>query len=190
MNPKYMTITVNKPLPEIDFDWRDGLFKMWHLKHLVHSTFEDYAIRSDGYVFRIKKSTLKGSRPKMLKRSVDKNGYVVCNLGGKKQYIHRLVAEAFLPNPENKPQVAHLDGDRQNPHVLNLRWSTQSENEMDKKRHGTFNRAPKGSRTFTQDECDDITIEYSLCLNIRKLSRKYGVSRGAIKTAIVDGSVL
>lgn len=43
-------------------------------------------------------------------------------------YIHRLVAETFIPNPENKNEVDHIDTDPSNNHVENLRWTTRQEN--------------------------------------------------------------
>lgn len=62
------------------------------------------------------------------------HGYLVVGLTkDKKQrhkYIHRLVAEAFLPNPKNKPEVNHIDHNTHNNHVTNLEWVTPTENKL------------------------------------------------------------
>lgn len=58
------------------------------------------------------------------------SGYRVVGFDGKKFRVHRLVAMAFIPNPENKPIVNHLDGTRANNVVTNLEWATKSENAL------------------------------------------------------------
>lgn len=69
---------------------------------------------------------------KLIDKNVHRNGYVSVWLGvdGKSMTpsLHRLVAEAFVPNPENKPCVNHIDGNKQNNRADNLEWVTHSEN--------------------------------------------------------------
>ena len=74
---------------------------------------------------------------RILKQREDKDGYFRVNLYGfdniKTVKIHRLVAEAFLENVENKEQVDHIDNNKQNNNVKNLRYVTTSENGMNQK---------------------------------------------------------
>lgn len=77
----------------------------------------------------------------------------------KAAYIHRLVAEAFIPNPENKPEVNHKDGDKSNNFPTNLEWNTKLENVRHSFENG-FNKgagAPKKIFVFDGDN----TVMYS-----------------------------
>jgi len=93
----------------------------------VVDQFPSYTISKSGEVTNLRSG-------KKLKHSDNGNGYcrvVLINESGKwvKQFIHRLVAKAYIPNPLNKPQVNHIDGKRSNHSVENLEWVSQSEND-------------------------------------------------------------
>jgi len=66
-------------------------------------------------------------------------GYLeVSNIHGKTFRVHRLVAKAFIPNPDDKPEVNHLDKNRANNNLDNLEWTTKLENMAHAKQDGCF----------------------------------------------------
>ena len=101
------------------------------------------------------------------------------------KYVHRVVAEAFIPNPEGKPQVGHWDGDSLNNDVSNLRWVTQSENEADKVRHGKSNRGDQrsgSSKLSAQDVWEIRDLRYQ-GVSAAELAERFEVSKWTIYDA-------
>ena len=92
---------------------------------------------------------------------------------------HRLVASVFIDNKENKPQVNHIDGNKENYNPLNLEWCTAAENNSHSINIlGNKNKGgdrPKLNRSIAES----VRVEI-LNSNVSKLSRKYGVSRSSI----------
>lgn len=72
----------------------------------------------------------------MLKLHINSNGYYRIKIINKGYLVHRLVGFEFINNPENKPQINHIDGNKLNNHVDNLEWCTNMENAIHAKLTG------------------------------------------------------
>ena len=97
------------------------------------TTMCDYMVSNFGNIKKISsEKMIKQTRTKLNYRSIQ---LTTCE--GKKSFlVHRLVAFAFLPNPENKPQINHKNKIRYDNHVDNLEWCTQAENN----KHSAFTK--------------------------------------------------
>ena len=135
---------------------------------------------------------------KILKQGIDRNGYnnldLYVNGKRKKVVIHRLVALTFIPNPENKPCVDHINNIKTDNNVNNLRWATNSENQYNKKLSKINTSGAKGVCYHKRDKkwlasikLDGIkihigyfdTIEEAKQARIKKANEAFGVFTNA-----------
>ena len=97
--------------------------------------FPNYQVSNLGNVRNKKRLNI--LKPRIVKKDYGYISYeVYISKDGGKQFhkkIHRLVAEAFIPNPDNRTEIDHKDRDPSNNHVDNLRWATRSENCLNTK---------------------------------------------------------
>ena len=139
-------------------------------------TIDDYEITRDGKV--INKHTGHTLAPQP-----NGKGYLRVSIGKKLMFIHRLVAEKYIPNPENKPQVNHKDGNKLNNCVDNLEWVTNQENR---------NHAVDNDLQVTGERCSWAKLTEENVKEIRAnpgyeneyWARKFKVSRGTINDVV------
>lgn len=146
--------------------------------------FDGYLVDDLGNIYSLYK---KGN---MIPRK-NKDGYLVIGLRkDKKSYyklVHRLVAQMFIPNPENKLQVNHKNGSRADNRVENLEWCTQSENNLHSYRvlhrkpskpgFGKLGKSNPKSKVVLQIKNNKIIAEF---YGMNEASRLTGVKAGNI----------
>ena len=137
-----------------------------------------YFLDELGNVYSYPKKTRKNTR--QIYPSLQKNGYLTIDLckdkDVKKHLIHRLMAKSFLTNFENKPQVNHINGIKSDNRLINLEWSTRSENQL----HSIF----VGLRTTVGEKNSQAKLNEEKVLQIFKDKRLYKEIKEDYKVSI------
>ena len=161
-----------------DEDFDISTWEKW-----VPSVHPDYKVSNYGRVMQWRKRLV-------LKQSTNKDGYKCVRLAGQTYRVHRLVAMAFIPNPENKPQVNHIDGNKQNNNLNNLEWVTNQENVqhafkigLEKahygEEHGMAKLTNEDVLTIRKLYAGGIT-DFNNKYSQRELAKMYGVKQSTI----------
>lgn len=152
------------------------------MEEIWFEIFPDYLISTLCNV-----DSLKGGARHRLKPWLCQNGYfyVTFKIGGvKKSFpVHQLVAKAFIPNPNNLPEVNHIDGNKLNNSLENLEWVTRGENN----RHAWRTGLQKSGELHHQAKLSAEQIEYIRSnpdnLSGTELAQKFSVSKSTICNA-------
>lgn len=143
------------------------------------TTFPAYEVSSAGRV-RFKGGERKfGNRTRIAPPSIrtpqpHSGGYLQLVIRRRNVFVHRLVAEAFVPNAHGLPEVNHKDGDKTNNACNNLEWVDRSANLIHAARvTRVANRAPRSGRRITRAERDAIRVSEG---SYREISEKFSVS--------------
>lgn len=130
---------------------------------------------------------------KELKPAKDKKGYLRTSIlmqNGKYKTIkvHREIAKAFIPNPNNLPQVNHNDGNKENNTVSNLEWSTNIDNAHHAIEHGLFKNSFLATKKANEERKkpivatkDDVSILFD---SINEASRELKLNRRQIQNVL------
>lgn len=130
------------------------------------------------------------------KMHLNKTGYwqVCVSLGSRKNKkifkVHKAVAETFIPNPDNKVTVNHIDGNKQNNEINNLEWATYSENTQHATKMGLTNHAQGTDSTSSKLSYDDVIyirehyISGDNIYGTRALGRRFNVSHETIRDVV------
>ena len=136
-------------------------------------SIEDYIITKSGEVINRKNGHVVKPQP-------NGKGYYRVSIGGKLRFVHRLVADLYIPNPENKPQVNHKGGNKKNNTVDNLEWVDNQENRTHAVKNG-LHLCGECSPHSKLKEREVIEIrEIGDSIPRKELAKRYGISYQSI----------
>lgn len=146
------------------------------MKEIWKSIHPDYLVSNLGNV-----KSLKNDKETLLKNGVDKDGYNNVRIDRRLCKTHRLIATAFIPNPDNKPLINHKDGNKQNNRVSNLEWCTAKENAEHALRIGLLRQGKQNPHSgLNPIVAETIRQLKSKGASTKELATKYQVSKTAI----------
>jgi len=147
--------------------------------------YSNYLIFRNGSV--LSKGT-KFNKPKFLKHSLNQGGYEIVCLrdgkgGGRTCFIHRLIAEHYIPNPENKPFIDHINRIRTDNRICNLRWATSKENNNNMSERSINKNSKTGHKFISQckDKYGNITYRVQINRKDLKVMKRFKTLEDAIK---------
>lgn len=147
-----------------------------------HPEYPRYWITDAGQVLTVSKTWDGTDVVRQIASCVTRTGYIDYVLtdrhGARRhKYAHKLVVELYLLNPENKPEINHLDHDKSNNQISNLQWVTHAENQ-------TYSRRLNRWKRKISAEQENTIIEQSKTMSQRELSAMYGVSYATINQIV------
>jgi hypothetical protein len=153
--------------------------EIWKSLNGIVKCGENYEVSNLGNVRNITTDRIK-------KCFVKSNGYHATTLyldkEQKKYHIHRLVAQAFIPNPENKREVNHINGNKSDNTVVNLEWATRKENVQHCYSSGLKNQTGENNHSakLTEEDVRKIREYHSKGILQKDLAEMYEVSKQGI----------
>lgn len=137
---------------------------------MEYKMIHDFIVFEDGRVYK-----------PAIKPSKKHRDYLTVSYNGDAFLVHRLIAEAYIPNPDNKPYVNHIDGNSNNNAVSNLEWVTASENVAHAWSTGLIPRRHLTERHKKKSYCQRTILRNN---NIKKIRYAKGITQTSLAKAI------